>query len=561
MADVQQCVEIIWAATWQLRAIPGQELKLQQARLEIARLVLAGGTSRFPPPRPYSSDDGDPSEYRACERAVTEASQQLQQVSAIVSSPPERTVVVLWPSSEGQPPDADPDGRLSWTREPAVHAVAILGPMTVHGFADRFVYFFFYDRDTLPASALTSGITAAPMLVPDDIGEALRRLDRPTLDAARSTPRVSRGRYVFGSALVFAALVVFLLSSIGIYYTALLVEHVFAVKTASGGPAYDAERCAADHANDFTAWSKNWAETGDCGRPWTDARRQVRVFLALFDGAPTALAKPAKAEDAPSVARGWSPQISLRGNLFGLAGAIVLLLIGAGNIALGRWDGVFIDERNRVSLSRIQITLWTIVLLSGIITLGLWNAFLATPGIGATAASLLETGPYPSMAPELWATLGLALGTPFASALMLRQRQATQDPPTEAAPPKPGIDPSLVKPNTVLDERLDPAAAGLADLILGEDATNRDRVDISRLQSLVITIALVFTYAQMLINLVSERISSAHARDIVVNHAGWFFPEMPPVGATFLGLLFASHAAYLGFKYAGSAVSPVATSR
>jgi hypothetical protein len=553
MADIQQCVEIVWAATWLLRAIPGQETTLDQARLEIARLVLNGDVSRFPAPQAYSSNDGDPTEYQRCETAAKNASQQLQQASPLVNSPPERTVAVLAPSSDGQRPEVDPDGRLSWTREPTVRAVAMLGPMTVRGLADRFVYFFFYDRSTLPASALTAGVIAAPMLLPHDIGEAVNWRKRSAPDGALSTPRVSRRRYLFGYGLVVAALVAFVLSSISTYYTARLVEHVFAAKA---GAAYDAKGCAVDLANDVMAWTKTWSETGSCGKPWADARREVAVFGALFDGAPTALAKPAKAEDAPAVPRRWSPQISLRWNLFGLAGAIVLLLIGSGNIALGRWDGVFIDERNRVSLSRVQIALWTIVLLSGIITLGLWNAFLAVPGTGATAAALQTTGPYPGMAPELWGTLGIALGTPFASALVLRWKQGTQDPPSQAASSKPGVDASQVKPDTVLDERLDPAAAGLADLILGEDATNRNRVDLSRLQNLVITVALVFTYAQMLIDLVSARIPFEQAQKVFTSSGGWFFPEMPPVGATFLGLLFASHAAYLAFKIPGSAPAP-----
>ncbi len=54
-----------------------------------------------------------------------------------------------------------------------------------------------------------------------------------------------------------------------------------------------------------------------------------------------------------------------------LAVVILLLLIGLGIGANGRWYGFLIDSRNRTSLSRLQISLWTILTLSAFLAIAL----------------------------------------------------------------------------------------------------------------------------------------------------------------------------------------------
>jgi hypothetical protein len=60
-----------------------------------------------------------------------------------------------------------------------------------------------------------------------------------------------------------------------------------------------------------------------------------------------------------------------RAKLWGWVIALVLLgvfaaVAGQGNTGL--WRGLLIDERNKISLSRLQLTLWTIVVLSGFLS-------------------------------------------------------------------------------------------------------------------------------------------------------------------------------------------------
>jgi hypothetical protein len=57
-----------------------------------------------------------------------------------------------------------------------------------------------------------------------------------------------------------------------------------------------------------------------------------------------------------------------------LAVLIILLLLAIGQKANGKWYGVLIDVSNRVSLSRLQITLWTIIVVSVYLAIGLNRA-------------------------------------------------------------------------------------------------------------------------------------------------------------------------------------------
>jgi hypothetical protein len=45
----------------------------------------------------------------------------------------------------------------------------------------------------------------------------------------------------------------------------------------------------------------------------------------------------------------------------------------AGQGITGRWSGLLIDERNMMSLSRLQMFLWTVLVLSGLMTVAISN--------------------------------------------------------------------------------------------------------------------------------------------------------------------------------------------
>ena len=201
-----------------------------------------------------------------------------------------------------------------------------------------------------------------------------------------------------------------------------------------------------------------------------------------------------------------------------VAALLVAVCMVAGILVNGRIDGILIDDRNRISLVRLQWVAWLVVLLSGYYAGAVLNA-------AAGAADL------PEMQADLFALLGIVNGSAVVSGLIVDNKKSA--PPSSPPPrPQPG------QPGQIgsMDCNATPDEASWADLYCGDEVANRDVVDISRLQKLVMTILLLMTYVQMLWMAFGKAAAAGQ------------FTQMPEVGTTFLGLLGASNAAYLAYK-------------
>jgi hypothetical protein len=97
-----------------------------------------------------------------------------------------------------------------------------------------------------------------------------------------------------------------------------------------------------------------------------------------------------------------------------------------------------------------------------------------------------------------------------------------------------------------LDVRANPRQASWADLFMGEAEGDKNTLDISRLQHLVITGLLVGAYITLLVEY--TRNVSGQAIMLAWETGAPVFASMPPVDGTFVGLLVLSHGAYLAFK-------------
>ena len=53
-----------------------------------------------------------------------------------------------------------------------------------------------------------------------------------------------------------------------------------------------------------------------------------------------------------------------------------MLILAGGLATTGTWFGALVDNRNRVSLSRVQMLAWTVVLLGGYVVVGAFNVAL-----------------------------------------------------------------------------------------------------------------------------------------------------------------------------------------
>jgi hypothetical protein len=176
-------------------------------------------------------------------------------------------------------------------------------------------------------------------------------------------------------------------------------------------------------------------------------------------------------------------------------------MVVAGYATYGRWDGVFIDERNRISLARFQLVVWTVLLVSALFTAGLTNVFDVRPSGGALAIKVPA---------QIWAVVGLAGFSLIAVPAILDTR---------------------IRDGLPVFSRENPGDAAWIDLIIS-DASGKI-VDITKVQHLAFTVLLIAVYGFDISNMLKgvKAIS-----------------EFPAIDSGFVALLAISHAAYLSGK-------------
>jgi hypothetical protein len=220
---------------------------------------------------------------------------------------------------------------------------------------------------------------------------------------------------------------------------------------------------------------------------------------------------------------------------------VTSLIIALGLGTVGRVAGVWIDTRNRVSLARAQVTLWTVVALGGYLVLSLFNVGFA--GFLQSAQGLATYHSFPSIPASIAAVLGIATGSTMLSSLILSTKDdkgpdltiegAAQRLTNRGAP-------FFGNQSSGLDMRSSPALASMADIFMGEENADADTVDVSRLQNVMITITLVFGYLALLV----QMMSNIKMTTLLSTHDA-VFSQLPDPGASFAWLLAVSHATYL----------------
>jgi hypothetical protein len=197
----------------------------------------------------------------------------------------------------------------------------------------------------------------------------------------------------------------------------------------------------------------------------------------------------------------------------------VFLTIGLG--LKGRTLGVLINERNRYSLSRLQMSLWTLLILPSLFIVLINNLY--RPGSPEFAFDW-----------QLLAVMGMSVAS-IVSTPMILSRKVDSVP---AAQPATGATAAVT---TALDVNAHPEEAGLKDLVLGEEIGNGSDIDIGRIQMLMISLMAVVVYAWMIGGTLLKSVT--------------YLKEMPPFNETLLGLILVSHVGYLAGKFTPSANS------
>jgi hypothetical protein len=174
--------------------------------------------------------------------------------------------------------------------------------------------------------------------------------------------------------------------------------------------------------------------------------------------------------------------------------------------------GIFIDDRNRVSTSRVQVGIWGAIVLSGYLAAVLANA------------ALHESGPLlVGVPPALWAAMGVSTASFVSAPFVLHQRK---------------------KQGGKMARNASPADARWRDMVTGDEQDMVGSVDIAKLQMVLVTIILVLAYG------------------IVLGYALYTgqgkITSLPKVNDAFTILLAVSHGGYLVRKAApkGSDAAP-----
>lgn len=185
--------------------------------------------------------------------------------------------------------------------------------------------------------------------------------------------------------------------------------------------------------------------------------------------------------------------------------------------------GWLINEQNRMSLSRLQMFLWTSVILSAFTTAVFVNL----------KYSHIQTAIDIQIPEALWLAMGISTTSLVGTGLILESKKDKHPKKVELK--------KVEDRNGLLNTKENPS---LLDLVRGEEITNSDKIDLTRLQNLFFTFVLVGVYmanlSAMFTNLASAEIGEFTTKLPV--------SQFPDFGESALALLIISHAGYLAAK-------------
>ncbi|MEO8609540.1 MAG: hypothetical protein ABI690_16735 [Chloroflexota bacterium] len=208
----------------------------------------------------------------------------------------------------------------------------------------------------------------------------------------------------------------------------------------------------------------------------------------------------------------------------------ILALLGifavvAGHGVTGLWLGLLIDTRNKVSLSRLQMVLWTILILSGFLAAVITNIDSGQPEPLAIA-----------IPPELWLLMGISTASLVGSPLIVgikQSRPSSEDEKVRAldqlARQSVDTDKVAIRGQLVVNQHAE--TARIADLFQGSETGNAGQLDLGKLQMFFFTLVLLFAYGTALAALFKT--------------SGGNIPALPAMDTGMLALLAISHAGYL----------------
>jgi len=148
---------------------------------------------------------------------------------------------------------------------------------------------------------------------------------------------------------------------------------------------------------------------------------------------------------------------------WGIAVVITMMLLAlAGREVNGQWFGILIDSSNKLSLARLQMTLWTVMVLTAFITMAI-HRIRATTGVSPSLT--YEQALDIKFPPELILAMGISLAS-FAGASLIKANKTAKEVKIEARN----------TPKMALD-RKNKAQAEFDDVQVKVDARSQERIN------------------------------------------------------------------------------------
>lgn len=221
-------------------------------------------------------------------------------------------------------------------------------------------------------------------------------------------------------------------------------------------------------------------------------------------------------------------------NWYWLMGLFVLVLAVIGKVMCGTWKGVFVDERNVMSLSRVQMVAWSILVLTAVLALVVQNIQATT---GACLADTAK-GCVPDIPQQLWLLMGFSTATLVASPVLLSNSGAALPDENKTQQLSGGLlgqgyDKDAQDFSGPLYRNKSPQDARWSDLITGEQFSNCLHLDLPRLQMCFFTLVALLIYGVLL-----------HGEMLAVASYG----SLPELNDGLLAMIAISHSGYLASK-------------
>jgi hypothetical protein len=207
---------------------------------------------------------------------------------------------------------------------------------------------------------------------------------------------------------------------------------------------------------------------------------------------------------------------------------LTLFAAVAGDGVTGTWRGLLIDERNKISLSRLQATLWTLLVLSALFVAALSNVRMGQ-------ADPLAIG----VPTTLWMLIGISTTSLVGSPLVLsskkgRSANTSEIQQTLSLLAQQNVDTGSIANLGQVIVNTNPKNARWADLFTGEETANAAQFDLAKIQMFYFTFILVLVYAVTL--------------GLLFQQPGTIIGAFPDFSQGMLTLLGISHAVYLTNK-------------